>query len=506
MLPNLAGLRLEQRDARDECEPTGPFAALSPREAQRRKDNNEVDPITLEYLEPNRHRGEEGATFRLPTHGRGGRSAQNRWNYYDAKALAEHVRTQLRTRQYARDPVLNTLIPPREARRLMDAYPVRDPQYEVDPVDPLQLHHSVPTFPWMRVAPTAPPPPPGERYHLLSPFQGPVHFEWQTTYRRGALGALNARLNPVASLVPERPQVQNCFTIEMPLTPHANFHEVLTEEHDVHRSLRRRVYSALLPPGLQNEGHAGGRYPLALLERAFRDAQGGPLLSGLDELVTSYLEPAGWHRVDPVTGEVEFHDEAQWRFAIDIDVRLVRLLVLHPIEKANGGPSTLDQLLAHLNAQLDQGVHYPLLPPRGALDPPPAQESGPGAGLLWNGRVRDDNAPDLPTWTRALAVLIESTQRLVARMAERPNDDDEMPMVMPAPGAETVAESDRAWATTGAARIALAYSQLEPPYAGITSDSYWDGPVMNSWTTGFHCYANVPVAYWALRDPYAREQ
>ena len=269
MLPDLGGLRLggagrfDERDERDECEPTGPFFPLSDAEAEARREAGEHDAITLDFLEPNRHRGQEGATFRLATRGRGRRRAERRWNYYDAKALAQHVRVQTRMHNHARDPVLNTLIPPSEVRLLLEAYPEPDAEYEPVEGDPDDLWGGEGPAPfWLRR---------GGR-HLRLPLARPVLFGWRTAFQRGALSSAAGNLLPAqaASLVPRRLQVYSFVGVTLPVGVDAdgqatNLFDWIASEHASAPNLGA-LYAALLPDL--------GPYPtwrvLELLDRAYQ--------------------------------------------------------------------------------------------------------------------------------------------------------------------------------------------------------------------------------------------
>jgi len=486
MLPNLAGLRLEHRgaphDERDECEPTGPFVALSPREAQRRKDNDEVDPLTLEYLEANRRRGMPGATFRLPTHGRDGGHAQNRWTYYDAQALAQHVRTQRRMRSTARDPVTNTLIHPAEVRELLRAYPHEDEQY-VQELPESVMGGAGEAPEWLRRAPTRDPvlflPAADEQRNVLFPFARPVHFQWQSGFQRGLLASAAGALLP-ASLVPGRTQVYNFVTVAMPVgAPVVGapgvavgergrvtaFYDYISSVHDPGQGRDSQdedtpqefidFRSAFLP----KLDWISRSEMLKLLDGAYREVRAerrtrARMLSGLgsidndaDSLDSSLISTSFYPEVP--TANLPLHEQPPpqegrpWILRFDVRVQLVRLLVLHKIQSndARHGdtPTDLQRLVREIRDNKRAGrALMPTTPElKALLAPPPAEAEAPHRGgaryLQWQGRLDRDHEPAQKTWKHVLGVMIEGVKGLLRKQINDQAEADESPPRNPMP-------------------------------------------------------------------------
>lgn len=539
MLPNLGGLRLEQhapRDERDECEPTGPFCHLTPRQEQERRDNDEVCALTLEYLEANRRRGMPGATFRLPTHGRDGRNAQNRWTYYDAQALAQHVRTQRRTRNTVRDPVTNTLIHPTEVRELLRAYPHEDPQY-VQELPEAVMGGAGEAPEWLRRAPDRGPvlflPDAHEQRNVLRPFARPVHFEWQTGFQRGLLASAAGALLP-ASLVPGRTQVYNFLTVDMPVgatvgAPEAAvgerarvtaFYDYIDSMHgpgtgrasldeDTPQDLVD-LRSAFLP----KLNWISRSEMLKLLDGAYREVRAerrarARALIGLvsidndaDFLESSLISSSFYPEVvnpDLLLDQQPAPQEgAPWILRFDVRVQLVRLLVLHKIQcheaRRDDAPTDLVRLVREIrdNKQAGRALTPTTEELKALLAPPPAEAEAPrrgGAGYLqWQGQLDRDHEPAQTTWKHVLGVLIEGVKGLVRKQINDQAEADESPPQNPVPfldrnpsafelAAPPLAEF-RAWERVDdalwspAGRLARAYAWPRPELTNL-NNSEW---------------------------------
>ena len=551
MLPDLGGLRLGRagrRDERDECEPTGPFAALSEADADAMREAGEHDAITLDFLEPNRHRGQEGATFRLATRGRGRSRAERRWNYFDAKALAQHVRVQTRMHHHARDPVLNTLIPPSEVRLLLQAYPEPDAEYE-----PEEEEEGEPGDGWGGAGPapfwlqrTGP-----GRRRLRLPLARPPLFGWRTAFQRGALYSAAGNLLPTqaASLVPRRLQVYSFVGVGLPVGVDANGQvtNLFDWLESAHVSAPPGDLSALYAALLPGLGGYQPRRVLQLLDRAYRAVRSERrAIAGLvdgdgpgEGLITSTFGP---EVVLDNNGAVERpRPGSPWLLQLDFKVQLVRLLVLDRIEHAAGanlGPSVLDRLVRELaENELNRNVALAADPEAAAreaarawaaesatpelkamLAPPPVAEPG-REWLQWHGRPEHNNEPTAVTWKHVLAVSIECVERLIRhQIDEHALADDERPLAerprafeLAAPSFAdfTAAEQQGLYdLASPVARLAHAYTPPQPEMTNLansewTASSWWYDYREHTITTIQNCYASVPIAYYT-DDPELR--
>ena len=564
MLPNLGGLRLEQhapRDERDECEPTGPFCPLTPREAADRENNDEVCALTLEYLEANRRRGMPGATFRLPTHGRGGGHAQNRWTYYDAQALAQHVRTQRRMRNTARDPVTNTLIHPAEVRALLRAYPHEDPQY-VQELPEAVMGGAGEAPEWLRQAPDRGPvlflPHAHEPRNVLRPFARPVHFEWQTGFQRGLLASAAGALLP-AALAPGRTQVYNFVTVDMPVgapvgrAPAAGerervtaFYDFISSMHDLGQGLDSQdedtprdaidFRSAFLP----KLNWISRSAMLQLLDGAYREVRArrrvAARLANIDNdadlldssLISSSFGPEVPTANLPLDQQPPAEEGRPWILRFDVRVQLVRLLVLHKIQsndaRHDDTPTDLERLVREIydNQQAGRALTPTTPELKALLAPPPAEDEAPRRGgvryLQWQGQLDRDHEPAQTTWKHVLGVMIEGVKGLLRKQINDQAEADESPPRNPVPFldrnpsafelAAPPLEEFRAWERVDdslwspAGRLARAYAWPRPELTNAnnsewTRSSWWPDVLERTVTVTQKAFAHIPIAYYS---------